>query len=240
MGRLVKNSLMGTLDALHTRRSIRRYTQQPVPPALIEQLLDAATCAPSAHNRQPWRFVVIETAAVKAQLADRLGERLRADRLRDDDQIDRIERDVQHSRNRIVAAPIVIVVCLSLIEMDRYPDERRTGLEKLLAIQSVAACGQNLLLATHELGLGACWMCAPLFAPDVVREVLDLPGDWDAQALITLGYPIDAGQPNITAQGCSLRRPRRSVTAAEDGGLSVTLRCNTKSRVDFRQKTIYR
>ena len=79
-----------------------------------------------------------------------------------------------------------------------------------MAIQSVAACGQNLLLAAHELGLGACWMCAPLFAPDVVREVLDLPGDWDAQALITLGYPkgADAGRP--------------------------------KSRVDFRQKTIYR
>ena len=67
---------MNLLDALHTRRSIRRYLDRPVPPALIDQLLDAATWAPSAHNRQPWRFVVIETAAVKAQLADRLGERL--------------------------------------------------------------------------------------------------------------------------------------------------------------------
>lgn len=66
---------MDALAIIHTRRSIRRYTQQPVPPALIDQLLEAATFAPSAHNCQPWRFVVIETAAVKAQLAARLGYR---------------------------------------------------------------------------------------------------------------------------------------------------------------------
>ena len=112
---------MNLLDVIHTRRSIRRYLDRPVPPALIDQLLAAATCAPSAHNRQPWRFVVIETAAVKAQLADRLGKRLRADRLRDGDPIDLIEYDVQHSHDRIIAAPIVIVACLSLIEMDHYP-----------------------------------------------------------------------------------------------------------------------
>ncbi len=185
---------MKLLDVIHARRSIRRYLDRPVPPALIDQLLDAATWAPSAHNRQPWRFVVIETAAVKAQLADRLGERLKADRWRDGDPLDLIERDVQRSHDRISAAPIVIVACLSLIDMDRYPDERRNVLEKIMAIQSVANAVQNLLLAAHDLGLGACWLCAPLFAPDVVRDALNLPPDWDAQALITLGYPADAGK----------------------------------------------
>lgn len=185
---------MKLLDVIHARRSIRRYLDRPVPPALIDQLLDAATWAPSAHNRQPWRFVVIETAAVKAQLADRLGERLKADRLRDGDPLDLIERDVQRSHDRILSAPIVIVVCLSLIDMDRYPDERRSALEKIMAIQSVANAVQNLLLAAHDLGLSACWLCAPLFAPDVVRDALNLPPDWDAQALITLGYPADAGK----------------------------------------------
>jgi nitroreductase len=51
--------------------------------------------------------------------------------------------------------------------------------------------GQNLLLATHDAGLGGCWMCAPLFCPDVVRGALDLPADWQPQALITLGYPAE-------------------------------------------------
>jgi coenzyme F420-0:L-glutamate ligase / coenzyme F420-1:gamma-L-glutamate ligase len=182
-------------EVIHTRRSIRRYLDRPVPPALIDQLLKAATWAPSAHNRQPWRFVVIETSSVKAQLADRLGERLKADRLRDGDSLDMIERDVQRSHDRIVAAPSVIVACLSLIDMDRYPDKRRSALEKITAIQSVANAVQNLLLTAHDLGLGACWLCAPLFAPDVVRAVLDLPPDWEAQVMITLGYPANAGKP---------------------------------------------
>ena len=188
---------MSVLTAIHTRRSIRRYLDRPVPPALIDHLLDAATWAPSAHNRQPWRFVVIETAAVKAQLADRLGERLKADRSHDGDPLDLIERDVQRSHDRITAAPIVIVACLSLIDMDRYPDERRNGLEKIMAIQSVANATQNLLLAAHDVGLGACWLCAPLFAPETVRAALDLPADWEPQALITLGYPAEAGKPPI-------------------------------------------
>jgi coenzyme F420-0:L-glutamate ligase/coenzyme F420-1:gamma-L-glutamate ligase len=51
--------------------------------------------------------------------------------------------------------------------------------------------GQNLLLAAHEAGLGACWMCAPLFCPDVVGSALDLPEDWQPQALVTLGYPME-------------------------------------------------
>ncbi len=186
---------MDTLaDLIHTRRSIRRYLDRPVPPALIDQLLEAATWSPSAHNRQPWRFAVIQTTAVKAQLADRLGERLKADRLRDGDPLDVIERDVQRSRDRISTAPSVIVVCLSLLAMDQYPDERRSALEKTMAVQSVAASVQNLLLTAHDLGLGACWLCAPLFAPDVVRDVLSLPQDWEAQALITLGYPADEGK----------------------------------------------
>ena len=164
-----------------------------MPARSIDRLLAAATRAPSAHNRQPWRFAVVTTAAVKAQLADRLGERLRADRLADGDPLEDIERDVRRSRARLAAAPALIAVCLSMAEMDRYADDRRNALERVMAVQSVAAAVQNLLLTAHDLGLGACWMCAPLFAPEAVRDALNLPPDWEAQALITLGYPAEAG-----------------------------------------------
>jgi F420 biosynthesis protein FbiB-like protein len=182
-------------DAIPARRSIRHYTDQPVAPQLIDHLLEAATWAPSAHNRQPWRFAVITTQAAKDRLADTMSERLRSDRSRDGDPIEAIDRDVNRSRERIVTAPVVIVVCLSMIEMDHTPDERRNSLERAMAMQSVAASIQNLLLTAHDLGLGACWMCAPLFCPDVVRDALDLPDDWEAQALITIGYPADEGKP---------------------------------------------
>ena len=109
--------------AILTRRSIRTYLDRPVPPELIDQLLEAATRAPSSHNSQPWRFVVITTSDVKAQLADQMGERLEADRLRAADRIDLIDRDVARSRERITSAPTIIVVCLSTINRDdQAPD----------------------------------------------------------------------------------------------------------------------
>ncbi len=175
------------MNAIATRRSIRRYLDRPVPSDQIDRLLDCATRAPSSHNSQPWRFAVITTSSVKAQLADQMGERLKSDRLRAADRIEEIDRDVARSRARITSAPVVIIVCLAIDSDDQY--------ERLMAIQSVAASIENLLLAAHEMGLGACWMAAPLYCPDVVREVLHLPSDWEAQALITIGYPADAGKP---------------------------------------------
>ena len=64
-----------------------------------------------------------------------------------------------------------------------------------MAVQSVAMAVQNLLLAAHAEGLGACWMCAPLFCPDSVRAALGLAENWEAQALITLGFPANEGKP---------------------------------------------
>lgn len=176
-------------STIQGRRSIRRYTEQPVPPDLVNRLLEAATWAPSAHNRQPWRFAVLNTPEVRAQLAAAMGEQLRADLTADGAAPELIERDVSRSYSRISGAPLAIVVCLSMADMDRYPDARRNEAEYLMAVQSVAMAAQNLLLAAHAEGLGACWMCAPLFCPDVVRQTLHLPADWQPQALITLGYP---------------------------------------------------
>ena len=58
-----------------------------------------------------------------------------------------------------------------------------------MAVQATATATENLLLLAEARGLGACWMCAPLFCPDVVRDTLGLPQDWQPQALITAGYP---------------------------------------------------
>ncbi len=177
------------LDAILNRRSIRRFLPNDIPQAMLEQLLTAAIWAPSAHNRQPWRFAVIKTAAVKARLARAMGEHLRADLSADGLPEAAIEADVNRSYERLTSAPLLILICLSMVDMDHYPDERRNQQEWVMAVQSVAMAGQNLLLAAHDLGLGACWMCAPLFCPRVVSEQLSLPDDWQPQGLVALGYP---------------------------------------------------
>lgn len=179
------------LDLARSRRSIRRYLDEPVPRELIEKILDAACWAPSAHNRQPWRFAVIERAETKHALASAMGEKLRADLERDGVAQDIIEKDTARSYQRITSAPVVIIACMTTRDMDVYHDTRRKKAEFVMTIQSVAMALQNLLLAAHALGLGACWMCAPLFVADTVREVLKLDEDWEPQALITLGYAAE-------------------------------------------------
>ncbi len=179
------------LGAIRQRRSIRRYRREPVPREVIQSVLEAAIWAPSAHNRQPWRFAIVESQSQKEFLAREMGARLRSDLRADGVPEAVIEQDTSRSYERITAAPVQIALCLSMVDMDNYPDEKRSQAEYLMAVQSVAMAGQNLLLAAHDAGLGACWMCAPLFCPDVVRSALDLPDDWQPQALLTLGYPAE-------------------------------------------------
>ncbi len=181
-------------DLIRGRRSIRRYLPAPLPSGLIERLIETAVHAPSAHNRQPWRFLVLEDAAGKTRLAGAMGARLRADRLADGDAADAIEQDVAKSLARITGAPAVVVACFTLADMDRYPDARRAEAERMMAVQGTAMALQNLLLLAHAEGLGACWMCAPLFCPDTVKGALTLPADWEPQALVTLGYPATPGR----------------------------------------------
>jgi F420 biosynthesis protein FbiB-like protein len=192
----------GALYALlGSRRSIRRYRADPVPAELVQRLVQAAGAAPSAHNRQPWRFVVIDDAAAKVKLARAMGDRLAEDRTRDGDDAEAIRLDVERSFTRIIGAPVVILACLTLGEMDAYPDAKRREAEFLMAVQSTAMATQNLLLAAHAEGLGACWLCAPLFCADTVRAALALPADWQPQGLITLGFPQQPGKA----------RPRKSL-----------------------------
>jgi F420 biosynthesis protein FbiB-like protein len=177
------------LRAIHERRSLRRYQDKPVARELIEGLIEAGTWAPSAHNRQPWRFAVLQSFATKEKLALAMGSRLRSDLERDNLPEDFIEKDIARSYERLTSAPVLIVVCLSMLDMDAYSDEQRNHNEYIMAVQSTAMAGQNILLAAHDSGLGACWLCAPLFCPDVVQETLELSDDWQPQGIIALGYP---------------------------------------------------
>lgn len=197
--------MTGDLQTLiRSRRSIRQYTGGEVPREVVQRVLEAAIWAPSAHNRQPWRFAVLRSAAIKATLARLMGAQLRSDRLSDGDPAAVVEADVNRSFTRITGGPVVVVVCLSMRDMDKYPDPRRQAAEHVMAIQGTAMAAQNLMLAAAAEGLGACWLCAPLFAPQAVQDSLGLPYDWEPQGLLTLGYPV--GEPKLKS-----RQPADSV-----------------------------
>ena len=195
---MAKNSsLMFDVDlAVHIgrRRSVRRYRPSSISRDVVKRLLTAASGAPSAHNKQPWRFVILDRFASRQKLAQAMGRKLRQDRTADGDAPELIEADIDRSYQRITQAPIAIVLCIDMRDMHCYPDQSRTDAEYLMAVRSTAMAAQNLLLAAHAEGLGACIMCAPLFCPEVVIESLQLSPQWRAQMLVTIGEPAAPGK----------------------------------------------
>jgi len=173
---------------LQGRRSVRQYQTRPVARELVEQVLEAARWAPSPHGRQPWRFVVITRQEVKAQLTERMGETWQRQLQMDGQAAEIVAIRKEKSRQRILGAPAIIIACLYLEDLDRYPDEKRQADETTMAIQSIGAAIQNMLLMAYDLGLDTGWMCAPLFCPEIVCEALNLDTRLIPHALITLGY----------------------------------------------------
>ena len=176
-------------EFLRSRRSIRRFLEDPIPDPVLERILTTATFAPSAHNRQPWRFAVLTSPATKGCLAPAMSADFRRDLSAAGVAHDEITSQIERSERRITSAPVVIVLCLDADSVDHYPEPARSEAERMMAVQSVAAAATQLLLAAHAEGLGANWICWPLFASETVRDALDLPGSWEPQAMIFLGWP---------------------------------------------------
>lgn len=176
------------MEFLLSRRSVRKYRPDPVPEETVRRILEAAHAAPSAHNSQPWRFVVLKDADRRRVLAERMAEAYARDAAADGQASEGIRARNERSVNRIVSAPLAVLVFIDECRLPPNAGRREEG-ERLLLVQSAAAAVQNLLLGAHAEGLGACWICAPAFCPPTVREALSLPETWIAQALVLIGYP---------------------------------------------------
>lgn len=189
---------------LRGRRSVRRFLPQKPPRAMIERILEAATAAPSASNKQPWRFLVVSDRARIERLASRVREA-----------VERVARHVEPAYEasfraygdyftRFEAAPLVIVpLYRSLTVLSNMAgsgleerDRRSIALmEENSGLIGASMAAQNLLLMAHALGLGASGMTGPLLALDAVRESLEVPESWQVLALIPVGYPAEEPPP---------------------------------------------
>ncbi len=150
---------MDLLEAIKTRRSVRRFISTPIKSETIEAILEAGTKAPSAGNCQPWEFVIIRSAANKQALAA-----------------------AAFGQDFVAEAPIVIVVCANTTRsMARYGHRG----QELYCIQDTAAAIENILLAAHSLGLGACWVGA--FDENMVAKQVRTPSDVRPVAIIPIG-----------------------------------------------------
>lgn len=193
---------MGVVEAaqsfhqfLRSRRSVRRFRAAPISDEVVERVLETATWAPNAHNRQPWRFVRLKSAGGRRRLAEGMGAEFRKTLRSEGLDEEQIEAQVVRSAERILQAPEAVLLCLDTAVLDEYKDAGRSAGERLMGVQSVALAGGQLLLAAHAEGLGSVWICAPLFVPGAVRAALELPASWEAQGLILLGEAERVPEP---------------------------------------------
>jgi F420 biosynthesis protein FbiB-like protein len=177
---------------LRSRRSIRRFKPDPVPADCIQRILETAIYAPSAHNLQPWRFVVITNSATKSNLAEAITTRFRQDMTIEGVAEADIQSRVDRTIRRSTEAPVIIVLCRDTTKVKPQPDWYPQQQEVLMGIQSVAVAGLQMLLATHAEGLGGTWICWPLYTPDETRHALGLSREWEPQGMLFLGFPAES------------------------------------------------
>jgi F420 biosynthesis protein FbiB-like protein len=180
---------MSLNDVIKKRRSVRKYLPQMVPRDAILELLVAAGWAPSAHNSQPWRFIILENPSVKRQLAEAMADAWAADVEKDGGKID--AKMKQERVDRFANSPALILACTVMDGLRKFSDQKRQMFERDLSQQSLGAAMQNMLLTAHALGFGACWFCAPGFCKETVRKVLGIPKEVEPEAFVIIGYPAE-------------------------------------------------
>ncbi|MCV7077855.1 coenzyme F420-0:L-glutamate ligase [Mycobacterium szulgai] len=178
---------LGRRQAQLLRRSVRRFSDEPVPAEQLESAVAEALTAPAPHHTRPVRFVWLQTHALRTRLLDRMKDKWRADLAGDGRPADSVERRV--ARGQILYdAPEVVIPFLVPDGAHSYPDAARTDAERTMFTVAVGAAVQALLVALAVRGLGSCWIGSTIFAADLVREELDLPADWEPLGAIAIGY----------------------------------------------------
>lgn len=181
---------LGQRQALLMRRSVREFSTEPVDPALVEEAVAEALTAPAPHHTRPVRFVWVTTPETRMALLDAMKDQWRADLISDGMAPDAVERRI--SRGQILYdAPELVIPFLVPDGMHTYSDEARTEAERTMFTVAVGAAVQGLLVGLAVRGVGSCWVGSTIFAPDVVRAALDLPGDWEPLGAIAIGHPAE-------------------------------------------------
>jgi nitroreductase len=218
---------LDVLEAIHTARAVRRFKPDPVPDALITQILDAGIRAPSAGNAQNWAFVVVRDPQQRRRLgaiyrkASDIASAMYAARGRpahlSEAQFGRLMTSGAFLSDHMGEAPVILVPCQTQPRLPapealapemraRYADEQRY-VERIRGA-SIYPAVQNIILACRAAGLGTTITTNHIRCEDEVKAVLGLPDDVQTFALMPIGYPLDPFGP-VT------RRPVAEVTHAD-------------------------
>ena len=168
---------MDVIEAIHKRRSVRSFTDQPVPDELVWQIIEAGTWAPTSGNMQAWEFVVVKDRDARRKVVDTTDA-------------GSLGRAGVYTQEWMMMAPVIIVVCYDVKRMTaRYGQKGR----ELLTVLDCMGCVQNILLAATHFGLGTC--CAVGFNPQALKENLPIPEEITPLLLVLLGHAAQHPPP---------------------------------------------
>ena len=186
----------GLLEAIKSRRSVRFFKPDPVPREVVERILEAAIHAPNAGNAQQWFFIVVESEEKRREIHRLLKQAHRIYAtwaLREHMPPEKVEKWMRLIDEGMYWAPIYVAAYIDMRSPRLIPELRE--LEELMAVQSLAAAIENMILAAHAMGLGAVWLGVPLLIEKRFNEVLQPPPGCRLQAVIALGYPAEEPKP---------------------------------------------
>lgn len=189
---------MNFAEAVAARRSVRAFDDRPVERSLLEEAISLAIQAPAPHHSAPWRFVLLEDVAAKERFSKAMGVRWADDLARDGFEEQAIAKIVGKSHRMLTSTPVLVVCSADLSRAHDYDDDRRLAEWSLFAHATGAAL-QNLMTSLATNGVASCWISAPVFCRDVVKEALGLAQDVEPQALVLVGYPSPDYKPRPRA-----------------------------------------
>jgi coenzyme F420-0:L-glutamate ligase/coenzyme F420-1:gamma-L-glutamate ligase len=176
------------------RRTVRQFSDAPVPAGALERAVAAAVTAPAPHHTTPWRFVHVRTPEVRTRLLTAMREQWITDL--SSDGFDGAAIDQRLRRGDILwRAPELLVPCLVLDGIHAYPDERRRDAERTMFTLAMGAGIGNLLVALAAEGLGSAWIGSTLFCADPVRQTLGLAADHHPMGAVVTGVPAQPPAP---------------------------------------------
>ncbi len=197
-------------EAMSTTRAVRRLRPDPIPDAVLERVLQAATWAPSGGNRQAWQIVVVRDAATKAQLGAWYAEGWSRYRAHQEKPLAAAPPDIaararrsldagSHLAEHFAQTPVVLVVCFDpngLAVTD-------AGLDRVSVVGggSIYPAVQNLLLACRAEGLGSVLTTLLCAREADVKALLEIPDEWGTAATIPIGYPVGRGHGPLRRRG---------------------------------------
>ncbi len=176
------------IDNIKERRSIRRYKNKEIPKRLIKEIIEAGRYAPSAHNSQPWRFIVITNKKKIKELSnyvkswfkrrERIGHIIGFFNKKIKDELEATKKRLVEQDLFFYDAPLLILICA---KPNRF------------TVQNCSSAAQNMMLAARSLGIGSCWIGFADLTVNRNRKLmgsLEVPKEHKIYAHLIFGYPV--------------------------------------------------